>query len=147
MRCLNPETITGPLSWYKILLLNGFNLIRAKQNPHVRRKKAYENSWSRRKHPKLYFQTTRWNYGKHAKICHGITARQHLIDPRRRASLKEASDAQRKVRQQYCKSQDWMKGGGQILWNAIVICEMSKTSWQRRTHRTKDDLVNHTKDQ
>ena len=23
-----------------------------------------------------------------------------------------------------------MKGGGQILWNAIGICEMSKTTWQ-----------------
>ena len=23
-----------------------------------------------------------------------------------------------------------MKGGGQTLWNAVAICEMSKTSWQ-----------------
>ena len=23
-----------------------------------------------------------------------------------------------------------MKSGGQILWNAIAICEVSKTSWQ-----------------
>ena len=33
------------------------------------------------KHQKLYIQTTRWNSGKHVQICHGITARQHLIDP------------------------------------------------------------------
>ena len=34
MRDVNPETIIGTLSWYKILPLNGF-----KQNPHMRRKK------------------------------------------------------------------------------------------------------------
>ena len=38
MRDENVETITGTLSWYKILPLNGFNLIRAKQNLHMRRK-------------------------------------------------------------------------------------------------------------
>ena len=26
-----------------------------------------------------------------------------------------------------------MKSGGQILWNAIVVCEMSKTAWQMET--------------
>ena len=34
-------TITGTLSWCKILQLSGFNLIRAKQNLHMRRKKVY----------------------------------------------------------------------------------------------------------
>ena len=24
-----------------------------------------------------------------------------------------------------------MKGGGHTLWNALAICEMSKTSWQK----------------
>ena len=37
MRDVNLETITGTLSWYKILQLNGFSLIRAKQNLHMRR--------------------------------------------------------------------------------------------------------------
>ena len=41
----------------------------------------------------------------------------------------------------------WMKDGGLIQWNAIPICEMSKTSWQTRKHRTKDDLENHSKGQ
>ena len=34
----------------------------------------------------------------------------------------------KKVRQQFCRSQDWMKGGGQTLWNVVGFCEMSKTS-------------------
>ena len=39
MREVNPETITSALSWYKILPLNGFHLMRAKQNLRTRRKK------------------------------------------------------------------------------------------------------------
>ena len=39
MRDVNPETITGTLSWCKILSLNGYNLFHAKQNLHMRRKK------------------------------------------------------------------------------------------------------------
>ena len=37
--------------------------------------------------------------------------------------------------------------GGRIPWNAVAICEMSKTSWQKGKLRAKDDLENQTKDQ
>ena len=37
-----------------------------------------------------------------------------------------------------------MKGGGHTLWNAIALCEMSKTSWQMGKRHTKDDLENHS---
>ena len=47
----------------------------------------------------------------------------------------------------YSYSQDWTKRGGQILWNAIAICEMSKTSWQTGKRRTNDDLENPLKGQ
>ena len=40
-----------------------------------------------------------------------------------------------------------MKVGGQILWNADAICEMSKTSWQIGKLSMKDDLENHSKGQ
>ena len=33
-------------------------------------------------------RTTRWNLGKHVRFCHGITALQHLIDPRQMSSLR-----------------------------------------------------------
>ena len=42
--------------------------------------------------PKVVYTTTRWNLGKHVKIYHGITALQHLTDPRQMASLKEPFD-------------------------------------------------------
>ena len=68
MRDVNQDTFTGTLSWYKILLLSGFNFTRVKQNLHMRRKKAYHNSWNRRKQRTLYKQTTRWNLGKRVKV-------------------------------------------------------------------------------
>ena len=38
-----------------------------------------------------------------------------------------------------------MKSGGQILWNAIAICEMSKTSWQTGKLLMNENLENHSK--
>ena len=92
MRDVNRETINGTLSWHKILLLNGFNLVRVKQNLDMRRSKVCQNSWSRRTDRKLDTQTTRWNLGKLVRFCHGINAFQHLIDPRQMAELKEPFD-------------------------------------------------------
>ena len=53
-------------------------------------KKAYLNSWSRRTDRQLFIQTTWWNLEKHVKICHGITALQHLIDPRQNGIAERA---------------------------------------------------------
>ena len=36
----------------------------------------------------------------------------------------------------------WMTNGGLILWNAIAICEMSKTSCQMGKHHVQGDLEN-----
>ena len=40
-----------------------------------------------------------------------------------------------------------MKSGGQIPWNAIAICRMSKTSWQTGNLNVNEDFGNHSKDQ
>ena len=66
-----------------------------------------------------------------------------LIDPRRMALLKERYAEKEKGRVQYCCNQAWMKNGGLTLWNAIAICETSKTSWQMGKDFTNDDLKNH----
>ena len=39
-----------------------------------------------------------------------------------------------------------MESGGQSLWNAIAICETSKTSWQTGKLRVNEDLGNLSKD-
>ena len=146
MKRVNPETLTGTLSWYKILPLNGFNLIRAKQL--LRKRKRVQGSFSsRRKSQKSFTLTIRWNLGEHVRFFHGITALQLLIDPKQMVLLKEPYDEWKKERQQYCHNQDWIKGRCQILWNDNVICEMSKTSWLTEKHRTKNDSENHSKGQ
>ena len=38
-----------------------------------------------------------------------------------------------------------MKNGRLILWTAVAICEVSKTSWQKGKLSMKDDLENHSK--
>ena len=63
----------------------------------------------------LYIQTTRWSLANLVKIYHGIIELQGLIDPRQMASLTEPFEEQKKVLQQYCYKQDWMKGGGQTM--------------------------------
>ena len=50
----------------------------------------------------------------------------------------------RKGHLQYCCNPDWMMNGGQILRNAVAICEMSKTSWQEGRLLMKDHLKNHS---
>ena len=40
-----------------------------------------------------------------------------------------------------------MKSDGLILRNAVAICEMSKTCWQKGKLLMKDDSENHSKDQ
>ena len=63
-RMVNHGTITGTLSLFRILPLNGFNPVRAKQRLLKRRTRVYESSSSRRKNQKLLFRTPHWNLEK-----------------------------------------------------------------------------------
>ena len=87
------------------------------------------------------------NIANPVKTCHGFIVRLHFVDPRHMVLLKEQYAEFKKVLQQYCYNQDWMKGGGLILRSAAATCEMFKTSWQMEKHRMKDDLENHSKGQ
>ena len=51
------------------------------------------------------------------------------------------------TKRQIEKVQGWaeMKNGWLVLWNAIAICEMSKTSWQMGKLLMKGDSENHLK--
>ena len=69
MRREKPETITGTLSCCKILPLNGFNLIRVKQSPHMRRTffflvKFLEPS----KAPKVVYTDNLMEFGKASEV-------------------------------------------------------------------------------
>ena len=58
----------------------------------------------------------------------------------------ELFDEWKRKLQPYNCNPDWMKIGGQIPWNAIVICEMSQISWQTGKLRERR-FGNHLKDQ
>ena len=115
MRDVNLETITDTLTWYKILPLNEFNLIRAKRKTSQETKKSSRKFLEPSHKPKsIFLQTSRWSLGKHVKIHHGITELQHLID------LETNGIAERAVRREkrgnismcYCHSPDWMNRWG-----------------------------------
>ena len=80
MRRVNLETITGTLSLFKILPLNGFNPIRAKQRLHRRRKRVHESFWSRRTSRKSFTLTIPWNWTKLVKSYLGIIVHLRLTD-------------------------------------------------------------------
>ena len=110
-----------------------------------RRKRVWESFSSRRKNRKSLTLTIHWNLANLVKIYHGIIELQHLIDPRRMALLKEPHAEWKKEHLLYCCNQAWMKNGGLILWNAVAICDMSKTSWQMWKLLMKGDAEKHCK--
>ena len=145
LKVVNLETITDMQSWYTILPLNGYNLTRAKQKLLRRRKIVHENFWSRHRNQKLFIRTIQWYWANLVKNCQGIIERPLFIAQKQKELQNELHDESKKAHQQYCYSQDWMKSGGRILWNAFAICEMSKISWQTGKRHMKDDLENHSK--
>ena len=125
---------------YKIQPLDKYNLTRAKRKLLRKRKRIHESFSSRLQSRKSFTLTILWNW-------HKLIVRQHSIAPRSLVLRKQLFDDCKKVLQQYCYNQDWMKNGGLIPWNVTAICEMSKTSWQMGKHRMKGDFRNHLMDQ
>ena len=61
---------------------------------------------------------------------HGIIEQLHFIDQRQAELLDWAVLRAKEEHQPYYCHLDRMISGGRILWNAITICKMAKTSWQ-----------------
>ena len=85
---VNHGTITGTLSLFKILPLNGFNPIRAKQRLH-RTEKSSRKLLAPSQKPQVIYTQNALEFGKSFEDHHGIIELQHLIDPRQTALLKE----------------------------------------------------------
>ena len=92
MTMVNNGKITGTWSWYKILPLSGFSLIRTEQGLHRRSEKVYGNFSSCQNGHKSFTLRIRWNLANLVKIFHGITERQHLVDPRRMAAVRRVKE-------------------------------------------------------
>ena len=146
MKDVNLEIITDMPSWYRIWLLSGFNIIRAKPIL-LKQKRACKSSWSQVGNQKSFTLTVHQNLAKPVKIFPGIVVRQHLTVQKQTGLLRERYAGLNRERLRYCCNQVWMKIGDLTLWNAIAICEMSKTSWQMGKLFTKGDSENHLKDQ
>ena len=80
------------------------------------------------------------------KNYHGIIERLHIIAQKQTELQNELYDEYNREHQLHYCNPDWMISG-QILWNAIAICEVSKTSWQTMKLLMNEDLGNLSKDQ
>ena len=77
---------------------------------------------------KVIYTDDSLEFAKHVKIFPGIIVRQHHTDQKQMGLLREQYAEWKKVRLEYCCNQVWMKNGGQIPWNVLLICETFKTS-------------------
>ena len=118
MRDVNQETISGTLSWFRILPLRIQSYPCKTKTSQRRRRRVYESSSIRHTSHKLDRQLIHWSLANNVKICDGIIDLQHLIDPRHMALLKEPYEEWKKELQQYCYSQAWMKNvvAGSMEW-------------------------------
>ena len=79
---------------------------------------------------KLFRRTIYLNLASRLKNYHGIIEQLHLIAQKQTELQNELYVEQKKRRQPYYCNLDRMMSGTRILWNAIAVCEMTKTSWQ-----------------
>ena len=96
---------------------------------------------------KSFFSDNSLEFGK---SCEELSWNHRTCTPYRSKTngiAERANDEQTREHQLYYCNPDWMRSGGRILWNAIAICEVSKTSWQTGKLRMNEDLGNPSKDQ
>ena len=93
---MNHGTIADTLSWYKILLLNGFSLIRVKRRLHMIRREVCENSWSRHTNLKLFKTDNSMELGKE---CEDLSWNHRTSTPHRSETNGIAESAVRRVKE------------------------------------------------
>ena len=84
--------------------------------------------------PKVIYTDNSLEFGK---ACEDLSKNHRTSSTHRSETMELLKD--------YYFDLAWMKDAGPILWNAIAICEMSKTSRQTGTHLMKDDSEHHSK--
>ena len=95
MKVVNLETITDTLSWYKSWQLNGFNHISAKPKLHIKQKRAFKNSWSRRGNQESFTFTISLEFGK---ACEALSWNHCTSTPHRSETNGTAERAVRRMR-------------------------------------------------
>ena len=147
MRDVNQETITGTLSWYKILLLSGFNLIRAKQRLHMRRKKSLSKFLEPSHKPKVIKTHNSLEFGT---SCEDLAWNHRTSTPQRSETNGIAERAVRRVKedtsavllQTRLDQRWWADSMERRLLSAQ--CPRPPGRWQKL--RMKDGSESHLKD-
>ena len=132
-------------SWYKTWQHSGSSHIRAKQKLHRKPREACKSSWSPIGSPKSFIHAG--NSLEFGKACEELTWNHCTSTPLRSKTNAIDERAVRRIKAPllYCRNQVWMKNGGQILWNAIPICETSQTCYLMGRRPMKDVLGSHLK--
>ena len=125
---VNLGTITSSLPWCKISLFSGYYPWKTQTSQETEKnlRKLLEPSQM----PKVIHMDDFWEFGKYCEELswNHRTAFSHRLETRNCRT--SCNVEKKKIHQAYYCNLDWMKNNGQIPWNAITICKMSKTSWQ-----------------
>ena len=145
MSRVNHGTITDKLSLFKILPLNGFSILSVQTKTSQETEKSWRKFLEPSHKPKVIYAD---NSSECGKSCEDLSWNHRTSIPHRSEKNGIAARAVRRVKEG--TSAVLQQSGvdvGLTVRNAIAICDMSKTSWQKGKLRTKDDLENHSKDQ
>ena len=139
MRRVNHGTITGTLSLFKILPLNGFNLIRLRRKLLRRRKGVHKHFLEPTSRPnqESFVLTIPWNLANLVKNYPGNHFTIYTPSIRNEWDCcKSSSQNQGTEPLQYCRNPAWMKNGWLIiLWNAIFLsAKYPRPPWQMGEH-------------
>ena len=109
-------------------------------------KTSQETEKNLRKLTETVAEAKSYSYGQFIRSIlknhHGIIEQLHFINQRQAELQNELYVEQMNRHQPYCCNLDRMICGGRILWNAVAVCEMTKTSWQRGNFKMNEDLGN-----
>ena len=125
---VNLGTITSSLPWYKISLFSGY--YPWKTQTSTRDGEEFAKACGAVTEAKSY------SYGRFLRIWQILwriimePSDSYISSIRDKKLQKELYVEYKKTHQAYYCNLDWMKNDGQIPWNAITICKMSKICWQ-----------------
>ena len=136
MKDVNLGTITDTL-WYKFSPLSG---IRAKPKLHRRRRRIYESFQSRRRSHTANLS----KFGKHCEELPWESSSNYTSSIRDKRNCRTSCTSSRRgdISRIIATSIGFLSSVGRILWNAVAICEMTKTFWQTGHLKMNEDLGN-----
>ena len=148
VKVVNLETIIDMQSWCRIWPPNGSSRIRVKQKLLMKHKRSSQKILEPNKKLRVIYTLNSLEFGKAFEdlIFLGIIVRRHYTDRKQMGLLREhyAELKKKDICSVFC-NEVWMKNGGQIPWNAVLLCETLKISCLMGRRPMKDVLEYHIK--